>query len=517
VAGSDGNVRVWDWKKNRREVPEHTFPGRDLPSIPVAFTRDGRRLATGGPKDDLNLWDVRTERLRTFPVGLHLVTGLAFSTDGGRLASASLDRSVKLWDTATGELLRTLPHTGNVLGVAFSSDGRRLASAGEDKTIHVWDATTGREVLGLRGHTRHCTCVAFSPDGWRLASASSDRTIRVWDATPLRGDEVQEIRTFDYGDSYNDEVWTVAFSPDGLRIASASFDGSAEVRDAATGEVSFDFPGHSIVFAAAWHPDGRRIATAGTGTDGQRAVNVWDVSDRRLHFEIAVGRDSFLPFQAVGFSPDGQYLVTGKADGAVQVWDAETGRKVEVLGARTGQESNTFAAHNSTIRALVFSRDGKHFASASGDGEVKLWDGMRLNQKQEPLLTLHARVPGPSVNVAFSPDGRRLATGGEENTVIIRDVETGEELTLRGEHSGEVYTLAFSPDDDGRLIATAGEDSAVKVWDSHTRKLIHSFRGHTGLVTSLSFSPDGRRLVSGSRDKTLKVWDMTQLNEVTER
>jgi WD40 repeat protein len=116
--------------------------------------------------------------------------------------------------------------------------------------------------------------------------------------------------------------------------------------------------------------------------------------------------------------------------------------------------------------------------------------------------------------VAFSPDGRRLATGSEENTVIIRDVETGVEcLTLRGKHSGEVYAVAFSPIDDGRLIATAGEDSAVKVWDSRTGKLIHSFRGHEGLVSSLAFSRDGHHLVSGSRDTTVKVWDVTQLSE----
>jgi WD40 repeat protein len=116
--------------------------------------------------------------------------------------------------------------------------------------------------------------------------------------------------------------------------------------------------------------------------------------------------------------------------------------------------------------------------------------------------------------VAFSPDGRRLATGGEKNTVIIRDVQSFVELqTLRGEHSGEVYSVAFSPVEDGRLIATAGEDSAVKIWNSHSGELIHSFRGHTGLVSSLAFSPDGSRLVSGSRDTTVKVWDMTQLND----
>src|SRR5207244_6840246 len=96
--------------------------------------------------------------------------------------------------------------------------------------------------------------------------------------------------------------------------------------------------------------------------------------------------------------------------------------------------------------------------------------------------------------------------------VKIWDVQSGQELhTLRG-HRGEVYAVAFSPDDDGRWVASGSEDSAVKVWDSHTGKPVHSFRGHTGLVSSVAFSPDGRRLVSGSRDKTVKVWDVTQLS-----
>jgi WD40 repeat protein len=238
-----------------------------------------------------------------------------------------------------------------------------------------------------------------------------------------------------------------------------------------------------------------------------------------MHFEISVGPDSSAgPYQAVAFSPDGRYLVTGKVEGDVQVWDATTGQPVPVRDARAGQKLNTFATHNQAISALVFSRDGRHLASVSIDGEVKIWDAKRLGEKQQARHILRARVPGGlNGNVAFSPAGRRLATGGEGNTVKIWDVEKGEEeplAPLRG-HGGEVYTLAFSPDD--RWIASGGEDSTVKVWDSHTGKLARTFRGHTGLVGGLAFSPDGRRLYSGSRDRTVKVWDLTQLSQVPDR
>jgi WD40 repeat protein/serine/threonine protein kinase len=495
AAGSDGVVRVWDWE-NRRLL--HTFPGHEHHSISVAFSRDSRHLATGSWQEGPRLWDLTTggQPLRTFAGHTHPISALAFSPDGSRLASAGFDRKVKVWDSTTGRLVQPFPHTGNVDCVAFSPDGRYLASAGEDKTVRIWDPETGREVLSLRGHTDPCGCVTFSPDGRRLASASKDRTIRIWDATPLGGDEGQEMLTFPRQDH---EIRCVAFSPDGRWIASAGMGTDVTIWDAATcrvsAELTVDTP---IVFCLAWHPDSRRLACG--GSDGrQSTVKVWDVRNRREAFPLPAGQEYF----TVAFSADadGRYLVTGRLNGSVQVWDA-----------RTGQEVVTLGTHNQEIRDVVLSCDGRHLASASTGGVVKLWDATRLNAKQEARLTLRARIPRTSWNLAFSPDGQRLATGGENNTVKIWDVDTGEELQppLEG-HSGEVYTVAFSPDAEGRWIASAGEDSTVKVWDSHTGKLLRSFRGHTSLVSSVAFSPDGRRLVSGSRDTTIKAWDLTPL------
>src|SRR5262249_22960621 len=122
-------------------------------------------------------------------------------------------------------------------------------------------------------------------------------------------------------------------------------------------------------------------------------------------------------------------------------------------------------------------------------------------------------VGGRAERIAFSPDSRRLVTGGEGHTVKIWDA-TGRQpnllATLRG-HTGSVLCVAVSP--DGRWLASAGDGNTVRLWHATTGEPLHKLRGHTSLVNSLAFSPDSRRLASGSRDKTVKVWDLTRLGQ----
>ncbi|MFD4502943.1 trypsin-like peptidase domain-containing protein [Streptomyces sp. NPDC058457] len=467
----DKTVRLWDASTGKTRT---TLTGHKKAVTSVAFSPDGRTLATAGDDSTVRLWDVSTGQIRTTLTGSNApVTAVAFSPDGRTLATGS-DNTVRLWDFDTGKTRTTLTgHNAPVTSVAFSPDGRTLVTGSLDHTARLWDVATGKTRTTLTGHTESVLSVAFGPDGHTLATASADHTVRLWDvATGKAGITLT---------GHDEAVTSVAFSPDGHSLATASLENLAVLWDVATGASRAVLRGHSgWVESVAFSPDGRTLATA----SADHTVRRWDITSGNTT-TLAGHADSVT---AVAFGPDGHTLATASADHTVRLWD--------VAADKT---TTTLTGHNAMVESVAFSPDGRTLATTSLDYTVRLWDVATGKTR-----TTLARPDNLPTSAAFSPDGHTLAIGGTDKTVHLWDVATGKTRTTLAGHTDSVTSVAFSP--DGRTLAAGSDDNTVRLWDVTTGKTRTTLIGHTDSVTSVAFSPDGRTLATGSADFTARLW-----------
>ena len=341
-----------------------------------------------------------------------------------------------------------------------------------------------------------------------LDACASD--LRGWEYGHLRNLIPERSRIF-LGHTLN--VSSVAFSPDGRRVVSGS-DRMVKVFDLATGQEMLTLKGHeALVSSLAFSPDGRRIVSGG-GCDpfapdaGGGMVTVWNATTGKETLTLK-GHTSLV--SSVSFSADGRQIVSGDNDGTAKVWDTATGK-----------ETLTFKGHaGASLDSVAFSPDGRQIVSGSNGNTVyDLWHGQESMVKLwdaatgQETLTLKGHTEAVT-SVAFSPDGRRIVSGSEDETVKVWDAATGKEtLTLKG-YTGGVLSVAFSP--DGQRIVSGSADNTVEVWDAATGQEMLTLKGHTGEVDSVAFSPDGRRIVSREQDGTLKVWDAGPAEVLTDR
>jgi WD40 repeat protein len=545
-------LRQWEWHYLKRRI--HTeilaLPGHTGPVTSVAFSPDGKRVATGSGRPDIRgevkIWDATTGReLLTLRGHTRGVNSVAFSLDGKRLASGSEDATVRVWDATTGEKLLTLhghvdrvtsvafgpqglasassegsvmlwnmngkklrtflgPRGGWSYSVALSPDGKRLASA-YSRTVKIWDVASGKELPDLDGLGHR---VAFSPDGKRLAAGrSKEDTAEVVLLDAISGQELLALR------GLTGYVTSLAFSPDGKRLVATTSSAllwgvvlsGIKVWDTTTARELFTLRGAGGCLA--FSPDGKSLAVTATGGDDRPTgeARIWDATASQEALTLPT---LFLGDSTVVFSPDGKRLaVTG--DGP-KVFDVTTGQEIFNLGGsiiarglpglkRTRGEGTR--GHMKRVTSVVFSADGTRLTSTSLDNTLKVWDASTGKE----LHTVPIRAGGTWIT-AFNPDGKRIAEAAQ-GRVIVRDVSTGEEVLTLPHQGQSIRTLLTFSHDGQRLAAGTAPDNAVRVWDAATGKELLTLQGHAKRVTSVAFSPDGQRLASGSGDQTVRIWD----------
>jgi eukaryotic-like serine/threonine-protein kinase len=378
--GGENVVKVWEIATGKEVAALHEH-GKGVTA--VAFSPDGSRLATGSMDRTLRIWDLSTgEELTTLRGHSGTIVGIVYSSDGARVTSASDDGTVKTWEVSNKEALSLYRKKFTFASAVFSRDGQLFAVKSLE-ALKICDAATGREKISIPVGSTNRAGLAFMPDGQQIVSGGVRGMMRWNTTTGKKEGEFSGEGGFTSG---------VAMTADGKYLASGSIKGTVSLWNAATGQKEFTFAERSkCVWSVAISPDGKRVAAGSTGT-----VRIWDCTTRKQVCAIKRG-ESF----GVAFSPDGKRLAAGVE------------KAVELFDGFTGEEVATFRGHDKAVSSVAFSSDGKRIVSGSFDGAIKIWDA---DTGQDVMTFVHRKGV---VAVAFSPDGKRILSASSGDGVKL--------------------------------------------------------------------------------------------------
>jgi WD40 repeat protein len=535
---------IWDVRTGRTLAEAPTRASPSSTSVASTFSRDGRLLAvvineTGGKQEHafLRMYDTRTGRLAASrDIGSSVLA--AFSAPD-RLILADRLGSVQVWKPELGaEPLVLSGHLGPVTNAIVSSDGRLIATTGADLTTRIWDGNAGELRTTLLGHSNRIGAVAFAPGGRTMVTASDDGTVRLW--RTIGSDDTSLPR-------HRAEIGHVAFSADGGSVLTTAVDGTVFLvsangqlrqqfalgpRGASRGCYSFisSQPGYGDWWAVAacdaraeLSPSGTRLVTGQDNAGGAQLRTVGTTTSKQLgprsaYVESAlftgprkrwaavfsqVGAELYdgntgAPLRPLwkGYARPGPLAAATSANGRyLVVANREPTRRVEVWDVPARRMVQRWPIENMP-RVVAINRAGT-YAAVGTQFYVHIW---RLSDgKRTATLSLSY----PLRAIAFSPNGKTLATATDGSAVVLYDVATGKRLAVLRGHTGGVNSVEFSP--KGPYVVTASDDGTVRVWEPDL--LLATYRqGRTGRVMDAAFDSTGTRIVAGASDGSSDIY-----------